>query len=345
LNRSFQHHDLPWRDLQEQVCSPKKPAASNGESMSENKEQIGDIREGHKSGFVAVVGAPNAGKSTLLNQFMQQKIAIVTPRPQTTRTRQLGILTSAAYQIIFVDTPGIMKQVQHKLDKFMLESAIETLLDADVILWVVDASRRPGAIERVIAERIAPLVTHVPTILAINKSDLVPAQNVMAVTDAYRSLLPNSEWLFISATQALGTDDLLQMVVEALPEGPRFYPADQITDAYLRDIAAEMIREQILLQLREEIPHGVAVQIDQFKERENGTVYMAANVFVDRESHKKIVIGRNGSMLRAIGIAARKEIEEMVEGQVFLDLWVKVAPKWRQRERDLRRFGYTPPKS
>lgn len=309
--------------------------------MDSEQASFEQVPEGHKSGFVAVVGIPNAGKSTLINAFMQQKIAIVTPRPQTTRTRQLGILTTPDYQIIFIDTPGIMKEPRHKLDSFMLNTALNTLQDSDVILWVMDGSTMPGAADQLIAERLANLQDKKPIVLAINKNDLVPPDRVMPVTEAYQALVPEAAWLFISAANGLGTEALLQTIVDALPEGPRFYPPDQITDAYLRDIAAEMIREQLLIKLREEIPHGVAVQVDEFKERENGVTYISANIFVERENHKKIVIGKRGSMLKSIGRDARREVEQMTGAPIYLDLWVKTAPGWREEESSLRRFGYT----
>jgi GTP-binding protein Era len=309
--------------------------------MDSEQASFEQVPEGHKSGFVAVVGIPNAGKSTLINAFMQQKIAIVTPRPQTTRTRQLGILTTPDYQIIFIDTPGIMKEPRHKLDSFMLNTALNTLQDSDVILWVMDGSTMPGPADQLIAERLTNLQDKKPIVLAINKNDLVPPDRVMPVTETYQALVPEAVWLFISAANGLGTEALLQMIVDALPEGPRFYPPDQITDAYLRDIAAEMIREQLLIKLREEIPHGVAVQVEEFKERENGVTYISANIFVERENHKKIVIGKRGSMLKSIGRDARREVEQMTGAPIYLDLWVKTAPGWREEESSLRRFGYT----
>lgn len=299
------------------------------------------LPEGHKSGFVTVVGRPNVGKSTLLNTLLAQKIAIVTPRPQTTRTRQLGILTMPGYQMIFMDTPGIIKSPRHRLDEYMLEEATETLTDADVILWVVDAGTLPNAGDQALAAELKPLAQNTPIILAINKSDLLMPEQVIPTCDAYHNLLPDASWILISALHGRGSDELLQMLVDALPEGPRYYPADQVTNAYLRDIAAEMIREQVLLQVRDEIPYGVAVQILEFKERENDVVYISANIFVERDSHKKIIIGAKGAQLRQIGASARREIEKLTQGKVFLELWVKAEPKWRRSEQALRRFGYS----
>lgn len=302
-----------------------------------------DFPENHKSGFIALVGRPNVGKSTLMNAFLQQKIAIVTPRPQTTRTRQLGIITEASYQMIFVDTPGIILNARHKLDEFMLETAVDTLNDADVILWLIDSSVQPGPMDRTIAELLQNTSDEATVILGMNKSDqLAPAQ-VIPRTEAYQALVPNAQWLLFSAQEGHGVSELLQMLVDALPEGPRFYPQDQITDIFVRDIAAELIREQIFLQLTDELPYSIAVKVLEFKERENGTTYINANIFVERDNHKKILIGKKGARLRQIGAAARKEIEKLVDGKVFLELWVKVEPKWRRRENVLKRFGYSDP--
>ncbi len=297
--------------------------------------------EGFKSGFVALVGRPNVGKSTLMNAFLQQKIAIVTPRPQTTRIRQLGIVTEAGYQMIFIDTPGIMKKPRHKLDEFMLETAVGTLTDADVVLWLVDGSEPPGPEDQAIAAKLHSIEDQTPVILGMNKIDRLSPADVLPRSEAYASLLPNAEWILFSALRKDGLPELLQMLVNSLPTGPLFYPPDQITDAFLRDISAEMIREQIMLQLREEIPYSTAVQVEEFKERANGTTYISANIIVDRDSHKRIIIGSNGDQLRKIGSAARKEIEVMLEGKVFLELWVKVQPKWRRDENTLRRLGYS----
>ncbi|GAB4280772.1 MAG: GTPase Era [Candidatus Promineifilaceae bacterium] len=311
--------------------------------MSEEKQEMPlegfETPPGHKSGFVTLVGRPNVGKSTLLNAFLAQKVAIVTPRPQTTRTRQLGIITTDTYQMIFVDTPGMMKP-RHKLDEFMMETAVETLEDADVILWLVDGSEMPGAGDKAIARELAN-IKHGKVILGINKADLLKPEQVVPHTEAYRALLPDAPWILFSAAQGNGRDELFQMLVDALPEGPRFYPPDQITDTYIRDIAAELIREQIMLQLRDEIPYAVAVKVIDFKERANGTTYISANVFVERDNHKRILIGKKGAQLKALGEAARREIEDLVEGKVFLELWVKVQPKWRHDDKTLKRLGYT----
>jgi len=298
------------------------------------------IPPGHKSGFVAVIGRPNVGKSTLMNAFLRQKIAIVTPRPQTTRSNQLGIVTRQVYQIIFVDTPGIISP-RHKLDEYMVSAANESLKDADVLLWLVDAGEPPGPGDRFIAESLRDLSDDPAMILAINKSDLVSPEQVIHRTGEYRELLPNASWLLISAVNGDGLETLLNMIVAALPEGPRYFPADQTTDAYMRDIAAELIREQIFLQMREELPYGSAVLVDEFIERDNGMTYIKATIYVERESHKKIIVGAKGRQLRRIGSAARKGIEELIEGKAYLDLWVKVEPHWRRNEQSLKRLGYS----
>lgn len=308
--------------------------------MSEENE-LYKVPEGHKSGFVAIVGRPNAGKSTLLNNLMQQKIAIVTPRPQTTRLNQLGIITEPTYQMVFVDTPGIIQEPRHKLDEFMVDTAVNTLRDADVVLWLVDVSERPYDDSRAIAAQLAGLPDEVTVILGMNKIDLLKPEQVIPHTEAYRELLPEAPWIAFSALQGDGVAELLDMLVQALPEGPRYYPPDQITETFTRDIVAELIREQIFLQLREEVPYGVAVKVEEFKERPNDVIYISATIFVERDSHKQIVIGRKGAQLRQIGAAARQEIEAFLENKVYLDLWIKVEAQWRRNEQALRRFGYS----
>ena len=295
--------------------------------------------EGHRSGFVALVGRPNVGKSTLINAFMRQKIAAVTPRPQTTRTRQLGIITEPDYQMIFIDTPGIIRDPRHPLDEYMVQSALETLGDADVVLWLVDMTENPGAADRDIAALLAEGDRRV--ILALNKIDAVGPAEALHRTEAYVSLLRSAEWLHLSALKGLGVGELLDKLAAALPEGPRYYPADQITDIYERNIAAELIREQIMLQLRDEVPYGTAVKVRDFKERDNGSTYVSADIYVERDTHKSIIIGKGGAQLKAIGAAAREQIEQLVGGKVFLELWVKVEKDWRRDPNLLRQFGYS----
>jgi GTP-binding protein Era len=300
-----------------------------------------DTPQGFKSGFVALAGRPNVGKSTLMNAFLQQKIAIVTPRPQTTRTRQLGIITEPDYQIIFVDTPGIIKEPRHKLDEYMLGAAVEMLMDADVVLWLVDSTKDPGPEDQAIAEKLQALGDQSHVIIGINKLDALSADKVLARSETYRALLPDANWIMFSAITGAGLPELLEMIRDALPQGPMYYPPEQITDVFLRDIAAEMIREQLMLQLRDEVPYGTAVQVVDFKERSDEPTYISANIFVERDSHKGIIIGKKGAQLHKIGVAARKEIEAMLDGKVFLDLWVKVEPRWRRDENALKRLGYS----
>lgn len=297
-----------------------------------------EFPEGHRSGFVAVVGKPNAGKSTLINAILGQKIAIVSHRPQTTRNRQLGIVTDELYQAVFVDTPGIMKKALHKLDEFMLDTAVEALNDGDVVLWLVDSSQPPTTEDQLIGELISKAKGTV--LLVMNKNDLVPPDLVLSRVDEFRALVPEeTEWFFVSADKQFGVPELFTTIISHLPEGPRYYPAEQITETFVRDIVGEMVREQLLEQLREEVPHGTAVRVDDFKEDEL-PLKIRATIFVERESHKRIVIGHNGKMLKKIGSAARKEIERLLDQQVYLDLWVKPAPKWRTKENLLKRFGY-----
>jgi GTP-binding protein Era len=294
---------------------------------------------GHRSGFVVVIGRPNVGKSTLVNRIVGQKVAIVSPKPQTTRSRILGIFTREDTQIIFVDTPGLHRP-RHKLGQAMVATATGAIPDADVVLFMVDVSVPPTDEDRMIADLIRQH-TQAPVILVLNKMDLLSPENVKPHTEAYWELAPyHQEWMMTTATQGLNLDKLLDRIISALPEGPRYYPGDQVTDQTEREIAAELIREQVLRNTRQEVPHAVAVVVEEFKERENGMIYIAANVFVEKDSQKGIIIGRRGQMLRQIGAAARQEIERMTGGQIYLDLWVKVRKHWRRDERELRRLGY-----
>jgi GTP-binding protein Era len=297
------------------------------------------IPEGHKSGFVAVIGRPNVGKSTLVNRLVGQKVAIVSPKPQTTRSRILGILTRERAQVIFVDTPGLHRP-RHKLGQAMVAAAIGAMPDADVVLFMTDLSVLPTAEDRMIGDMIQKQ-TESPVILVLNKMDLLSADKVKQHTEAYWELAPyHQEWMMTTATKGENLDKLLDLVVAALPEGPRYYPGDQVTDQTEREIAAELVREQVLRHTRQEVPHSVAVVVEEFKERENDVIYVGANVFVEKDSQKGIIIGRKGQMLRTIGSAARQEIERMTGGRVYLDLWVKVRKAWRRDERELRRLGY-----
>lgn len=297
---------------------------------------------GHRSGFVAVVGRPNVGKSTLMNAYLGQKVAIVSPKPQTTRLRQLGILTTPDYQIVFVDTPG-WHTPQHKLGEFMVETAARAIPDADVVLFIVDLSEPVTEEDRLLAQSIEEHGGEAAVIMALNKADLLQPAEVGPRGDAFRELVPAAESLLLSAVRGDNRDELLGLIVDRLPEGPRYYPADQVTDIRTRDLAAELIREGALSLLHHEVPHAVAVMVDEFKERSQDLVYISATIFVEKESQKGILIGSRGSMLKRIGAEARAEIERVLGLQVYLDLWVKVRPRWRHDDRALRRFGYAIP--
>ncbi len=296
----------------------------------------------HRSGFVAVVGKPNVGKSTLMNAYLGQKIAIVSEKPQTTRNRLLGILTRPNAQVIFVDTPGIHSP-QHKLGEFMVETAVRAIPDADVVVFLVDVSTTPTDEDIRIAELIREKC-RAPVLLALNKIDLLSPADVQPHTEAYRSLGDFADWLLISATRGDNRDELLDLIIAHLPEGPRYYPEEQVTDQQERFIAAELIREAVLRHTHQEVPHAVAVMVEEFKERGPDMTYIAARIFVERNSQKGILIGQGGRMLKRIGQEARKEIEAMVGTRVYLELRVKVKKKWRRDERELRRLGYALPK-
>jgi GTP-binding protein Era len=296
-----------------------------------------------RAGFVAVVGRPNVGKSTLMNHFLGQKIAIISAKPQTTRRTQLGILTRSDTQIIFVDTPG-MHEPRNPLGVYMVDVATRALNEADSVLFIVDVSEPPGPGDR----RLADLIRHRPepgtVVLAMNKTDRLAPEDVIPHTEAYRALIPDAEWLMVSATRGDNLDDLLAALVRAVPESPALYPEDEITQTHVRDLAGEFIREAALNALEEEVPHGIAVEIDEFSERDADNTYIAATLYVERDSHKGIVIGKGGAMLKRIGSSARVEIERLLDGKVYLDVHVKVRPEWRKRESDVRRMGYRPEK-
>ncbi len=305
-----------------------------------------EVPPGHRSGFVAIVGRPNVGKSTLMNAYIGQKVAIVTPKPQTTRTRIRGILTVERGQIIFVDTPGIHFP-KDKLGEFMVEEATGALPDADVILWLVDLSRPPGPEEEHVARIIKRDRQGRPLIVAFNKRDLVTAEQAQLYrTAVFRLLEPESPtaWLEISALTGQNLDKLLDLLLDNLPEGPRYFPEDMVTDQQERDIVAEIIREKALLFLQEEVPYSVAVIVDEFKERSENLVYISAIIVVERKTQKMIILGEKGRMIKKIGQAAREEIELLLGKRVYLDLWVKVKHKWRKKEEELRRLGYKLPK-
>ncbi|MFC2030202.1 GTPase Era [Chloroflexota bacterium] len=312
----------------------------------------------HRSGFVAVVGKPNVGKSTLMNAYLGQKIAIVSEKPQTTRNRLLGILTLERErgdlgdaQLIFVDTPGI-HQPLHKLGQYMVETAIRAIPDADVVIFIVDVSRSPSDEDRQIAH-ILQEKCHVPVLLVLNKVDLLAEQDRaggisqnhaidadISSVRAFRNLGEFDDWLLVSARQRKGLERLLGAIIERLPLGPRYYPEDQVTDQQLRFMVAELVREQVLRYLHQEVPHSVAVIVEEFTERSETLTYIGATVFVERDTQKAIILGQGGSMIKRIGRDARRGIENLLGTKVYLELWVKVKKKWRKDERELKRLGY-----
>lgn len=306
--------------------------------MSNNLDDIfnDDLPENHRSGFVAVVGRPNVGKSTLINRILGQKIAIVTNKPQTTRKRQLGIFTDDNGQLLFVDTPGLHRP-HHKLGEYMIEVAEFAIQDADLILWVLDASTPPQDGETYIAETLMRLRHDAPVVLALNKTDLLPKD---ADLTAHTSLIPHMEAMRVSAMTGDGVNDLMQFIIAQMPLGPRYYPADQVSEVNMRFIAAEIIRERIIENTEQEIPYSVAIEIEEYKERSDDLTYINATIYVERESQKGILVGKNGNMIKQIGTQARESIGEAINTRVYLDLHVKVLKDWRSNIPFLRRLGY-----
>lgn len=292
----------------------------------------------YKSGFVTLIGRPNVGKSTLMNHLIGQKIAITSNKPQTTRNRIQTVYSCEKGQIVFVDTPGIHK-AKNKLGEYMVNVAERTLNEVDVILWLVEPSTFIGAGERHIAEQLTR--TRTPVILVINKIDTVKREEILKFIDEYRKIYDFSEIVPASALKELNLDDLVDSIFKYLPYGPQFYDEDTVTDQPQRQIVAELIREKALRSLNEEIPHGVAVSIEKMKERKNGKMMdIEATIICERDSHKGIIIGKGGAMLRKIGSSARPEIEAMLEMQVNLQLWVKVKKDWRDSDFLMKNFGY-----
>ncbi len=291
-----------------------------------------------KSGFVTLIGRPNVGKSTLMNHLIGQKIAITSDKPQTTRNRIQTVYTDERGQIVFVDTPGIHK-AKNKLGEYMVSVAEHTLKEVDLILWLVEPTTFIGAGERHIAEQLQK--TSLPVILVINKIDTVKKQEeILTYINAYKDICDFAEIVPVSALKKKNTDLLVDLMFRYLPYGPEFYDEDTITDQPMRQIAAELIREKALRLLEDEIPHGIAVTIEKMSERKNGIMDIEATIICERESHKGIVIGKGGAMLKRIGSAARREIEAMLETQVNLQLWVKVRREWRDSDILMKNYGY-----
>ena len=291
-----------------------------------------------KSGFVTLIGRPNVGKSTLMNQLIGQKIAITSNKPQTTRNRIQTVYTDERGQIVFLDTPGIHK-AKNKLGEYMVKVAESTLNEVDAVLWLVEPTTFIGAGERHIAEQLKRVKT--PVILIINKIDTVKKEEILLFMDAYRKIYDFAEIVPVSALKGINSDMLLEVIYKYMPYGPMFYDEDTITDQPERQIVSELIREKALKCLDEEIPHGIAVAIDQMKYRKDGKlVDIDATIVCERDSHKGIIIGKGGAMLKKIGSAARYEIERLLDTQVNLKLWVKVKKDWRDSDFLIKNFGY-----
>lgn len=291
-----------------------------------------------KSGFVSIIGRPNVGKSTLMNRLIGEKIAIMSNKPQTTRNRIQTVLTTDEFQAIFIDTPGIHTP-KNKLGEFMVKSAITTLNEVDVVFYLVEADPFIGKLDEEIIERLKHIET--PVFLCINKIDSVPKETVLETIDAYRKVYDFKEIIPISAYEGLNLQAILKTMPVYLPEGPQFFPSDMLTDQPERQIVAEIIREKALHLLDKEIPHGIAVEIETMKRREKGDVVdIEATIVCERESHKRIIIGKQGQMIKEIGTKARYDIERLLGSKIYLTLWVKIKKNWRDSDFLIKNYGY-----
>lgn len=301
--------------------------------MNERKQE----NQPFKSGFVAIVGRPNVGKSTLMNHLIGQKIAIMSDKPQTTRNKIHGVYTTDDAQIVFLDTPGIHKP-NSKLGEHMNRSADSALSEVEAILFLTDVSEELGGGDRYIMEKLKK--TDTPVFLVLNKIDKVHPEELLPIMAKYKELYDFAEIIPISALQGNNVSTLLEQLIRYLPEGPQYYPADQVTDHPEQFVVAELVREKILHLTREEVPHSIAVTIEDMRVQENGVVYIGAVIYVERDSQKGIVIGKRGALLKEVGAAARRDIETLLGSRIFLELWVKVKKDWRNHERVLKDFGF-----
>lgn len=294
--------------------------------------------KGFRSGYVSIIGRPNVGKSTLLNNILGEKISIVTPKPQTTQRRTIGIKTSENSQIVFIDTPGIHKPI-NKLGEFMSREAKEALHDVDIILFMVEP-QPPGAGDRFIINSLTRMEKTCSVFLLINKVDRVKKPEILPIIDEYRMLYPFEEIFPLSALNPDDIRSLLSRIAESLPTGPKYYPDDSITDQYERFMVSEIIREKIMEATKDEVPHAVAVEIVRWAEREDGLLMLSVNIYVERQGQKGIIIGKKGEKLKSIGAAARAEIEKFLARRVFMELWVKVKEGWRSDKKTLKELGF-----
>lgn len=290
-----------------------------------------------KSGFVSVIGRPNVGKSTLLNALTGQKIAIMSDKPQTTRNTIRGVITNEKCQLVLIDTPGIHKP-KTKLGEYMVNVASETMKEVDLILFLAEATTPAGNLDINIVEQLKKVKT--PVFLILNKVDIVSKDKLFSIIDSYSKLMDFKAIIPISALKNDGTDIILKEALDYIPQGPQFFSEDTLTDQPEKIIAAEMIREKVLLNLEDEVPHGVGVEVMSFKEREDGLIDIQATIYCEKSSHKGIIIGKQGQMLKKIGSAARYEIERLLDTKIFLELWVKVKPDWRNNDNMLKNLGY-----
>lgn len=290
-----------------------------------------------KAGYVAIVGKPNVGKSTLINDFMGCKLSIVTPKPQTTRKKIMGVLTREGYQIVFYDTPGIMDP-KYELQEYMVRTAYNAIEDADVILLMAEPFEPPNTMDKAIFEKL--LRFNIPVILAVNKVDLVEKDSIIPIISAYDAQFKFAEIVPISALKGMNLDLILTLIEKYLPEGEPFYPEDYMTDYNERFLASEIIREKVFEFYGEEIPYSTTVEIEEFKEREAGKDYIKAIIYVERDSQKGIIIGKEGKAIKRVGLIAREEIEKQIGRKVYLELRVKVMEKWRKDKNKLYKLGY-----
>jgi len=293
--------------------------------------------KGYKSGFVAVVGRPNVGKSTLINAFIDDKIVIVSDKAQTTRNRIICVYTDDKKQVVFMDTPGVHKP-KHKLGEFMVQAAIESLKEVEAVLFLVAANEKRGPGDNFVIEQLQKV--NVPVYLLINKIDTLSKEELMKVIVNYQDAYPFAAIIPISAKEKDNLDAVMDELENVLPEGPQYFPEDMVTDQPERLIISDMIREKILLKTRDEIPHAIAVDVDEMKTRDDGTTYIRATIYVERDSQKGIIIGKRGAMLKEIGAEARADIQTLLATKVFVDLWVKVKKDWRNKSGMLAELGY-----